>query len=70
MTWDNSQCISASVAIDRDKGFDANVNIECPNCRQLTLSYDRTSIFDMTAWCSTCRAGIKQGSKIGTARTR
>lgn len=65
LTWNNSNLISVSLAIDhdqRDNRMAANVGIECPVCKQQLLDYDRKNIFTLVAWCRGCLTGLKQGS--------
>lgn len=59
--WTDGEQLYVMHAVWCDKGYSANLNIKCPVCRNQTLSYKQASIFDMSAWCSNCQSGIKQG---------
>ena len=59
--WTDGDRLYVMVAVWTDKGYSANVNIQCPICRELSLSYVQATKFDMTAWCANCKRGIKQG---------
>ena len=63
--WTNSDKIVVLLTTleDEAKGGKANVNIRCPVCDTDSLHYDRKNLFCMTAWCSQCQQGFKQGEK-------
>lgn len=63
--WTNAHKIHVLCAIDQDQKtneLNGRDDLDCPCCGTKSIKYRRTSIFDMVAWCSQCKTGIKQGN--------
>jgi len=61
--WGDLQSLVVMLAVHRDHGYSANIDIECPICHENTLSYEKENFFRFSAWCSNCESGIKQGNE-------
>ncbi len=59
--WTDGERLQVLRAVWNDSEYSANVNIQCPICKKDALNYTEASIFDMSAWCTECQAGVKQG---------
>ena len=63
--WSDTERFRVYCRVDDDyKTIDMNGrdDLTCPVCGTNTLAYRRTAICTMTAWCSHCQCGIKQGN--------
>lgn len=58
--WSDTQKLVVLLSVNKS-GYSADVNAKCQVCQSDTLSFERTNVFKMWAWCDNCHTGIQQG---------